>query len=139
MTNLLKSLRKDLTSSSHNFHMASIRYRQIKETICFNLGGFIKMKNLKKLASVGMISVLMLGMVACQGADKKANEAANAKNAAVEEQANANKAKVEANAKEAEANAKADEEQAKEGNNAKANNAKCDNAKADNAKEEKTK
>ena len=52
------------------------------------------MKNLKKLASVGMISVLMLGMVACQGADKKANEAANAKNAAVEEQAEANKQKL---------------------------------------------
>lgn len=114
--------------------MASIRYRQIKETVCFNLGGFIKMKNLKKLASVGMISVLMLGMVACQGADKKANEAANAKNAAVEEQAEANKAKVEANAKEAEANVKAKEEI-----NAKANNAKADNAKEDNAKEEQAK
>ena len=64
--------------------MASISCRQIKETMCFKLGGFIKMKNLKKLASVGMISVLMLGMVACQGANKKAEEAANAKNQAVE-------------------------------------------------------
>ena len=119
--------------------MASISCKQIKETKCFKLGGFIKMKNLKKLASVGMISVLMLGMVACQGADKKANEAANAKNAAVEEQAEANKAKVEANAKEAEANVKAEEEQAKEEINAKANNAKADNAKEDNAKEEQAK
>ena len=67
------------------------------------------MKNLKKLASVGMISVLMLGMVACQGANKKAEDAANAKENAVEEQAEANKAKVEANAKEAEADVKAEE------------------------------
>ena len=86
------------------------------------------MKNLKKLASVGMISVLMLGMVACQGADKKANEAANAKNNAVEEQAEANKAKVEANAKEAEANVKAEEEQAKEEINTQAEEATTNEA-----------
>ena len=65
-----------------------------------NLGGN-KMKNLKKIASVGLISALMLGMVACQGKDEKAtNNAANAEKNAIEEQAEANKANVEANAEE---------------------------------------
>ncbi|CAG7592527.1 hypothetical protein [Peptoniphilus senegalensis] len=94
------------------------------------------MKNLKKIASVGMISVLMLGMVACQGANKKAEEAANAKNNAVEEQAeankaqaNANQAKVEAEAKEAEANAAMNAEQEKAEADAEANAATEEQAK----------
>lgn len=94
------------------------------------------MKNLKKIASVGMISVLMLGMVACQGANKKSEEAANAKNNAVEEQAeankaqaNANQAKVEAEAKEAEANAAMNAEQEKAEADAEANAATEEQAK----------
>lgn len=97
-----------------------------------NLGGN-KMKNLKKIASVGLISALMLGMVACQGKDEKAtNNAANAEKNAIEEQAEANKANVEANAEEEkeEVNNAAETEKEEEATN---------NAAAENTTEETAK
>lgn len=91
------------------------------------------MKNLKKIASVGLISALMLGMVACQGKDEKAtNNAANAEKNAIEEQAEANKANVEANAeaeKEAVNNAAEAEKEAEATNNAAAENTTEETAK----------
>lgn len=98
-----------------------------------NLGGN-KMKNLKKIASVGLISALMLGMVACQGKDEKAtNNAANAEKNAIEEQAEANKANVEANAEEEEEeavnNAAETEKEEEATNNAAAENTTEETAK----------
>lgn len=60
------------------------------------------MKNLKKLASIGIASVLMLGMVACQSGNK--TNANKAQENAVEAQENADKNQAEANASQAEAN-----------------------------------
>ena len=97
-----------------------------------NLGGN-KMKILKKIASVGLISALMLGMVACQGKDEKTtNNAANAEKNAIEEQAEANKANVEANAEEEEEavnNAAETEKEEEATNNAAAENTTEETAK----------